>query len=297
MFCKDIPNRDRHPLGKTSDHSQVLKLFYSPLAASPSLSLVGRSTTSAAAFGAKVAMAAGIEVEGEELTAEEMARWREQHIFRASKPPNAIALSSQPRRPGKMVWPRQPLPPDDSYTAVVRIRGGLDCPKYHPIYLKRMMREAAQLAEDIDSARVNTLNNASLITSTRMDHIDAYLRVKSLTIAVKTHEVVVHPTSPQDSCKGIFALPINIKEAEILPHLRQANPGPPVLHARRMAKTETIMVTILGKKVPFCVQYAHFWLHCTPFRQKEETCVKCKQIGHRPDVCPVVCVSTCEKCG
>ncbi|KAH7959460.1 hypothetical protein HPB49_011318 [Dermacentor silvarum] len=226
-----------------------------------------------------------------------MARWREQHIFRASKPSNPIALSSQPRRPGKMAWPRQPLPPDYSYTAVVRIRGGLDCSKYHPIYLKSMMQEAAQLAADIDSARVNTLNNTLLITSTSMDRIDAYLRVKSLTIAGKTHEVVVHPTSPQDSCKGIFALPVDIKEAEILPHLRQANQEPAVLHARRMGQTETILVTFLGKKVPFYVQYAHCWLRCTPFRQKVEACVKCKQIGHRPDVCPVVCVPTCEKCG
>ncbi|KAH7979071.1 hypothetical protein HPB49_007968 [Dermacentor silvarum] len=130
-----------------------------------------------------------------------------------------------------------------------------------------------------------------------MDRIDAYLRVKSLTIAGRTHEVMVHHTSPQDSCEGIFALPVDIKEAEILPHLRQANPEPPVLHARRMGKTETILVTFLGKKVPFYVQYAHCWLRCTPFRQKVESCVKCKQIGHRPDVCPVVCVPTCEKCG
>ncbi|KAH7965094.1 hypothetical protein HPB49_003308 [Dermacentor silvarum] len=205
---------------------------------------------SAAAFGAKAAMAADIEVEGEELTAEEMARWREQHLFRASKPSNAIALSSQPRRPGKMAWPRQRLPPDDSYTAVVRIRGGLDCSKYIPIYLKSMMQEAVKLAEGIDSAR--------------------------------THEVVVHPTSPQDSCKGIFSLPVDIKEAEILPHLGQANPEPAVLHARRMGKIETILVTFLGKKVPFYVQYAHCWLRCTPFRQKAY--VKCTQIGHRPDV-------------
>ncbi|KAH7941047.1 hypothetical protein HPB49_009621 [Dermacentor silvarum] len=124
-----------------------------------------------------------------------------------------------------------------------------------------------------------------------MDRIDAYLRVKSLTIACKTQEVVLHPTYPQDSCKGIFALPIDIKEAEILSHLRQANPEPVVLHARRMGKTETILVTFLGKKVPFYVQYAFCWLRCTPFRQK--ACVKCKQIGHRPDVC----VPTCEKCG
>ncbi|KAH7970420.1 hypothetical protein HPB49_006723 [Dermacentor silvarum] len=109
-----------------------------------------------------------------------------------------------------------------------------------------------------------------------MDRIDTYLRVKSLTIAGKTHEVVVHPTSPQDSCKGICALPIDTKEAEILPYLRQANPEPLVLHARRMGKSETILVTFLGKKVPFYVQYAHFWLRCAPFRKK--ACVKCKQI-------------------
>ncbi|KAH7964718.1 hypothetical protein HPB49_000947 [Dermacentor silvarum] len=163
-----------------------------------------------------------------------------------------------------MAWPRQPLPPDDSYTTVVRIRGGLDCSKYHRMYLKRMMQEAAQLAEDIDSAGVNTLNNTLLITSTSMDRIDAYLRVKSLTIAGKTHEVVVHPTSPKPKSCRIFD--------KLTRNPRCSTPA--------------------EWKVPFYVQYAHCWLRCTPFRQKMEACVKCKQIGHRPDVCPVVCIPT-----
>ncbi|KAH7933323.1 hypothetical protein HPB49_011550 [Dermacentor silvarum] len=50
-------------------------------------------------------------------------------------------------------------------------------------------------------------------------------------------------------------------------------------------------------QVPFYIDYLRTDLRCRPYRQKVEACAKCRQLGHRQDVCPNVTISLCPKCG
>ncbi|KAH7972976.1 hypothetical protein HPB52_019811 [Rhipicephalus sanguineus] len=64
-----------------------------------------------------------------------------------------------------------------------------------------------------------------------------------------------------------------------------------------MDTTDFILVTFEGLRVPFYIDYLGTDLRCRPYRQKVESCTKCRQLGHRQDVCPNATTALCPKCG
>ncbi|KAL3217249.1 hypothetical protein MRX96_006147 [Rhipicephalus microplus] len=84
---------------------------------------------------------------------------------------------------------------------------------------------------------------------------------------------------------------------EIISTLRRCNPKLTIGGARRLGSTETILIIFQGKIVPYYVHYEGCALRCRPFRQKVEACTRCRQIGHRQDVCTNTSDTLCPKCG
>ncbi|KAH7987774.1 hypothetical protein HPB52_025545 [Rhipicephalus sanguineus] len=122
-----------------------------------------------------------------------------------------------------------------------------------------------------------------------MDRADRYLKIAT--------QVSTHVADPKNSCKGIIKLPASLVEGNVLANLRESNPAINILTARRMGTTDFILVTFEGLREGFYIDYLRTDLRCRPYRQKVEACTKCRQLGHRKDVCPNATTALCPKCG
>ncbi|KAH7949730.1 hypothetical protein HPB49_014645 [Dermacentor silvarum] len=123
-----------------------------------------------------------------------------------------------------------------------------------------------------------------------MDRADRYLKIATLTVMDKSYEVSTLVADPKNSCRGIIKLPASLVERNVLVKLRDSNPTIKILAARRMGSTDSILVTFEGSKVSFYIDYLRTDLRCRPYRQKVEACSRCRQLGHRQDVCPNVTI-------
>ncbi|KAH7938465.1 hypothetical protein HPB49_023864 [Dermacentor silvarum] len=107
----------------------------------------------------------------------------------------------------------------------------------------------------------------------------------------------MHVADPENSCRGIIKLPVSLVEGNVLAILCDSNLTINLLAAQRMGSTDSILVTFEGSKIPFYIDYLRTDLHCRSYRQKVKACTKCRQLGHRQDVCPNVAICLCPKCG
>ncbi|XP_075721827.1 uncharacterized protein LOC142765140 [Rhipicephalus microplus] len=148
-----------------------------------------------------------------------------------------------------------------------------------------------------DQIRVNSINHTVLISTPDLDRADLYHGIRLLNFNGTPHEVATHVADPVDTCRGTVLLPSDYSEDEIISTLRRCNPKLTIGGARRLGSTETILIIFQGKIVPYYVHYDGCALRCRPFRQKVEACTRCRQIGHRQDVCTNTSDTLCPKCG
>ncbi|KAG0426266.1 hypothetical protein HPB47_026614 [Ixodes persulcatus] len=105
-------------------------------------------------------------------------------------------------------------------------------------------------------------------------------------------KIRIHPTN-----RTFTALCMRETTEEVIHYATLDNPELNVLHARRMGKTRTILMTLEGTKLPRQVTFRHAVLLCYPYREKIETCFNCRQTGHRADVCRQATSNKCRSCG
>ncbi|KAH7968519.1 hypothetical protein HPB52_009112 [Rhipicephalus sanguineus] len=148
-----------------------------------------------------------------------------------------------------------------------------------------------------DQIRVNTVNHTVLISTPDMGRADLYHSIQTLNFNGTPHEVATHVADPVDTCRGTVRLPSDYSEAEITSTLRRRNQKLTIGGARRLGSTETILVIFQGKVVPYYVNYDGCALRCRSFRQKVEACTRCREIGHRQDVCTNASDTLCPRCG
>ncbi|KAH8028106.1 hypothetical protein HPB51_013153 [Rhipicephalus microplus] len=214
----------------------------------------------------------------------------------SSPPSHAVAQERQSR-----AAPKPPPLPRSDYKIILRVRGGLNCAVIHPCVLRQIILKAAGLPisdrTSSDQIRVNSINHTVLISTPDLDRADLYHGIRLLNFNGTPHEVATHVADPVDTCRGTVLLPSDYSEDEIISTLRRCNPKLTIGGARRLGSTETILIIFQGKIVPYYVHYDGCALRCRPFRQKVEACTRCRQIGHRQDVCTNTSDTLCPKCG
>ncbi|KAH7964956.1 hypothetical protein HPB49_002636 [Dermacentor silvarum] len=252
-----------------------------------------------------VAAAAGMSqddvIDAVDMTPEEIIDWREKFVYSDTKRPSPTSPSTLKTRPQvSHDLPRPPPLPAAEYKIILRVHGGVNCANIHPVSLRDIVIKSTGLsaaATSLDRLRANEINNTIIISTPCMDRADRYLKIATLTIMDKSYEVSTHVADPKNSCRGIIKLPASLVEGNVLVKLRDSNPTIKILAARRMGSTDSILVTFEGSKVPFYIDYLRTDLRCRPYRQKVEACARCRQLGHRQDVCPNVTICLCPKCG
>ncbi|KAH7985330.1 hypothetical protein HPB49_026480 [Dermacentor silvarum] len=236
-------------------------------------------------------------VDAVDMTPEEIIDWREKFVYSDTKRPSPTSPSTLKTRPQvSHNLPRPPPLPAAEYKIILRVHGGVNCANIHPVSLRDIVIKSTGLsaaATSLDRLRANEINNTIIISTPCMDRADRYLKIATLTIMDKSYEVSTHVADPKNSCRGIIKLPASLVEGNVLVKLRDSNPTIKILAARRMGSTDSILVTFEGSKVPFYIDYLRTDLRCRPYRQKVEACARCRQLGHRQDVCPnvTICLS------
>ncbi|KAH7964816.1 hypothetical protein HPB49_001550 [Dermacentor silvarum] len=250
-------------------------------------------------------------VEGEDLSPEEMLKWRQTHIYDAAYQDSlrkyTITATAKAAVWKQMISRSYPKLPEGSYRTTFCIRGGFNASHFSHFQLSKLLSTAAgvpatmELRQDV--VTINPTTNTVTLSTESYDRLTKYPGIKSLTVGGQEHEVTSYSVPNSETCKGIIYIDRVcvrevIYEKDLLPMLRECNPQMHFLEARRMGQTsDAVLVTFLGTKVPFWLKYDMAMLRCKPFRQRMETCTRCWRVGHRPDVCPTHKEDTCHKCG
>ncbi|KAH7953653.1 hypothetical protein HPB49_010882 [Dermacentor silvarum] len=101
-------------------------------------------------------------------------------------------------------------------------------------------------------------------------------------------------TAPDNTSKGVirgipdYDAPEDIEESLV----NRRNPT--ILHARRMGRTDLVVIVFESTYVPHYVYYRGAEYRCVLYRKKHELCTTCGRLGHRADVCPAPNTKHCR---
>lgn len=122
-----------------------------------------------------------------------------------------------------------------------------------------------------------------------------YLRMKSLLIGDKDHEICTCQAAQEDTVKGVIrGVATEDTERDINANIvNESNPF--ALQAHRIGTTTTDIVFFEVHKVPNYVKYGPLLLKCSLYRKHFDVCRQCGKIGHRSDVCPFPDTKVCMR--
>ncbi|KAH7950686.1 hypothetical protein HPB51_028278 [Rhipicephalus microplus] len=118
-----------------------------------------------------------------------------------------------------------------------------------------------------DKVRVHPTKNTFTFSVQECVQAQAYLRIMSLQIGVRTIEFHVCAPPADDAFRGImFNAYDSFTDAEILKDLQDSNPTMHVVGGRHMGRTNHVLITMLGDCLPRWIFYHrgssifYFWL-------------------------------------
>ncbi|KAH8024968.1 hypothetical protein HPB51_002382 [Rhipicephalus microplus] len=116
-------------------------------------------------------------------------------------------------------------------------------------------------------------------------------------VETETYDVRAYVASPENTEEGVILNipPYNSPEDISASLVNDRNPT--ILQARRMGKTNTVLIVFDGDQVPFNVYYRGAEYKCYQHKKRTEVCDKCGAVGHRSDVCPKPNAIICTLCG
>ncbi|KAH8026088.1 hypothetical protein HPB51_015437 [Rhipicephalus microplus] len=196
--------------------------------------------------------------------------------------------------------PRQPRLPDDHVKVVIRPRDGLDLSKVGEVQLRdAVLREVDLHATLLKEYIYRTCVEANLIvvSTLHLSNADIYSRISKLQVETETYDVRAYVTSPENTAKGgIRNIPPYGSPEDTSASLFD-DLNPTILQARRMEKTNTVLIVFDGDQVLFHVYYRGAEYKCYLHKKRTEVCDKCGAVGHRSDVCPKPNAIICTLCG
>ncbi|KAG0430413.1 hypothetical protein HPB47_022719 [Ixodes persulcatus] len=202
----------------------------------------------------------------------------------------------RPSRP--VLKPKPPPLPANDFKLAIRPRNGLVLSKVSPMVLSNsIMREAKLHPQEADiKIRVNEQQSILVASTPYQSTASALSKIQKLTIGETTYAIASYSISPDNSCRGV----IHSREKEATnEELLEAisAPGYEPLTCRRLGDSDTILITFIGKKVPFLIYVGRVETKCFLYKRTVAYCYVCHQTGHRADVCPYPPdVPTCKDC-
>ncbi|KAG0418625.1 hypothetical protein HPB47_004702 [Ixodes persulcatus] len=196
--------------------------------------------------------------------------------------------------------PRQPQLPREDIQIMVRPPDGLNISKLSDALIRDGVLRAATVtiaeAED-DIYRSCVGKNIIVISSPGIANAEKYNRIRELQFGDTHYEATAYATPPADTSKGVIH---NIPDYDTVEDITKSpiyKMNPPILQVRRMANTNSVIITFEGPKLPFYVYYRGEEYCCYLQKNKFEVCGACGRIGHRADVCPTPDKQQCKECG
>lgn len=130
-----------------------------------------------------------------------------------------------------------------------------------------------------------------------MERAAKYNAIKELPIGEQIHEVTAYAAPPEDTTKGVIHnIPASDSDEDISRSLVYKR-NPTILQARRMGRTNSVVIVFEGEAVPYYVYYRGAEYRCYLHKKKHEICETCGRLGHRTDVCPSPENKICRGCG
>lgn len=261
-----------------------------------------------------------IVVEGEDISPEEFctdAGWLDSHRQKNKKalktlnlmtdvdrkqngvqPGAALHETLKQRKPPRK--PRQPDLPKEDIKIILRPRHGLDVSRTSHVLLRDCIIAAAKIdpkEADEDTMRTNNYKNIIVISSPSIERAKAYNSINTLKIKEHEHEIVAYATPPEECTKGVIHNIPSEESEETISRSLVNKRNPSILQARRMGKTNSVVIVFEGQKVPYFVYYRGTEYRCYLHKKRHEICRSCGRLGHRADVCPAPENKVCIDCG
>ncbi|KAG0416480.1 hypothetical protein HPB47_006379 [Ixodes persulcatus] len=186
---------------------------------------------------------------------------------------------------------RPPLPrlPEDDRKVVVR-PSNLNLRMTTPGQLLKAICEQLDLPpQEIfvkDRLRINPYNNTFTISTPVKERADAYRSLPGFAMNNQEYPVTAYFPTPEQSVRVvIYGALGNETPDEILHYCITENPELPIVNARRMGRSRAAVITFEGTKPPKEMIFQAGLFTCHPFKERVETCLHCRRVGHQADVC------------
>lgn len=260
----------------------------------------------------------GVEVDGESISPEEFesdAGWLSSHRQRNSRAVSKLRLTPEQARDSRRSStplgrstkrtrnsqpPRAPQLPKEHIKIILRPRDGLDVRKLSDAHIRDAVFTAANIvpreAEE-DILRTNPTKNIVLISTPTMANAEKYNSIRKLRVDDTIYETTAYAAPPEDTVKGVIHHIPSYDTADDITRSLVYKKNPTILQARRMGKTNSVVIIFEGKRVPYFVYYRGAEYRCLLHKKKHEVCDLCGRLGHRSDVCPAPEDKVCKGCG
>ncbi|KAH7951051.1 hypothetical protein HPB52_004543 [Rhipicephalus sanguineus] len=114
----------------------------------------------------------------------------------------------------------------------------------------------------------NFQQNIIVVTTPEEQNAIKYVRIRSILLVGRMHEVVAHGTAPYATCKGIIKDIICCDIPEVLQSKIVNSSNPLALAAKRIKETGIVIVALDRYRVPNYVRYNNALVRCTLFRKQ-----------------------------
>ncbi|KAH7949573.1 hypothetical protein HPB49_012378 [Dermacentor silvarum] len=214
------------------------------------------------------------EVEGEYITPEVMQDpgWiaaqekrhrsgklnNEQGERQVKKPAITAQYKSDVRIRQPPTAPKQPQLPHDDFKFVIRPRGGFDAARLHTVVVRDGVVLGADLTHEAardDTLRINARQNTLTMSTPVKDNVIKYSKL----------EEIESETRPMPQQRVIHGVPEN-ESQEVIEKSLVTDRNPTILHARRMGRTNSIVIVFEGTHVPHYVYYRGAEYRCLLFK-------------------------------
>ncbi|KAH9378860.1 hypothetical protein HPB48_014773 [Haemaphysalis longicornis] len=150
--------------------------------------------------------------------------------------------------------------------------------------LIRAAKLPAHTCADI-SLHLRHRDRLAVVKTHHVEVVNRLLRVQSITLAGRTHQVAPYLMAPTNSCRGVIhGIAPDATPDDLIRDLDCYQSD--ILSARRMGSTNSAILTFSGTHVPFYVYYQRIEFRCRPHKPRAHHCTTCLQYGHRTLACP-----------
>ncbi|KAH7979720.1 hypothetical protein HPB49_010693 [Dermacentor silvarum] len=129
------------------------------------------------------------------------------------------------------------------------------------------------------------------------DNAIKYSKLEEIRIGNQTYAAAAYITALEDTSKGVIHGVPESESQEVIEKSLVTERNPTILHARRMGRTNSIVIVFEGTHVPHYAYYRGAEYRCLLHKKKHEVCEQCGRIGHRFYVCPNPNNKKCRGCG